>query len=158
MMKFIILLIMSLGLVSCGTQKKVEKKIENEIQSEKVVKRADLIDNTRDYIKNSETLSELQKKSLLSLQDKTVADLKQLSEEINKTKFVLVKIIIKPIVDEREVRILRNKIKKATKQIVSVENKSFEEARKIIDPLKEVRDREYLYNSFIMRHHDFWYY
>jgi hypothetical protein len=30
--------------------------------------------------------------------------------------------------------------------------KSFDEARKIIDPLKEVRDREFLYNSFMMRH------
>jgi hypothetical protein len=155
-MKKIITLLISLFLASCATQKLAEKRIEKEIQSETVVKQLDLAVNAQDYILKSENLTELQKKNLLALQAKTISDSKALSEEINKAKMVLIKTVLEPKVDEREVSILRKKIKKLSKKRMDLDFKSFDEARKIIDPLKEVRDREFLYNSFMMRHNYYW--
>ncbi|MGZ3788107.1 MAG: hypothetical protein ACXVLQ_06260 [Bacteriovorax sp.] len=148
----IFLLFVLIFLCSCAAQKLAEKKIEKEIQSEQTVKRSEVAENTREYILKSETLSELQKKGLLSLFDKTNAELKSTGEEINKAKLVLIKTILEPKVNEREVSILNKKLKKLSKKRMDLDSKSFAEARKIIDPLKEVRDREFLYNSFLMRH------
>jgi hypothetical protein len=142
--------------LSCATQKIAEKKVENEIRNETVVKQSDVTENARDYILKSKSLSELQKKSLLALQDKTIAESKTLTEEMNKAKLVLIKTIMEPKVNEREVSILSKKIKKLGKKRMDLDYKSFLEARKIIDPLKEVRDREFLYNSFMMRHNYYW--
>ncbi|MDD4974565.1 MAG: hypothetical protein PHY93_09465 [Bacteriovorax sp.] len=155
-MKKIITLMAFIFLSSCTTQKLAEKKIEKEIQSETVVKQSDLAENAKNYILQSETLSKLQKKDLLSLQDKTMAESKALNEEINKAKMVLIKTVLEPKVNEREVAILRKKIKKLSKKRMDLDFKSFDDARKIIDPLKEVRDREFLYNSFMMRHNYYW--
>lgn len=152
----IVLILFSMILFSCATQKAAEKKIEKEIQSETVVRREEVTESARDYILRSETLSELQKKNLVSLFDKTNTELKAMSEEINKSKLVLVKTMLRPKVNEREVFILNKKIKKLSKKRMDSDFKSFDEARKIIDPLKEVRDREFLYNSFMLRHHYYW--
>lgn len=151
-----LLLSLLLLLTSCATQKKAEKKVEIEIKNEPVVKPSDVIENSREYILKSDTLSELQKKSLLALQDKTLAESKALNEEISKAKLVLIKAVLQPKVDEREVSILRKKIKKLSKKRMDLDYDSFTETRKIIDPLKEVRDREFLYNSFMMRHNYYW--
>jgi hypothetical protein len=151
-----LLLISSLLFFSCAAQKKAEIKVEKEIQNESVVKQADVADSMREYILKSETLSELQKKSLLSLQQKTILDSRTLSDEINKAKLVLVKKVLQSKVNEREVSILKKTIKKLSKKRMEVESSAFDKARKIIDPLKEVRDREFLYNSFMMRHNYYW--
>ncbi|MBC7537363.1 MAG: hypothetical protein H7281_00975 [Bacteriovorax sp.] len=149
-------LVSAFFLSSCTTQKIAEKKVENEIRIESVIKQSDVAENARDYILKSESLSELQKKSLLKLQDKTIVESKALSEEMNNAKLVLIKTILEPKVNEREVSILSKKIKKLGKKRMDLDYKSFLEARKIIDPLKEVRDREFLYNSFMMRHNYYW--
>jgi hypothetical protein len=152
--KILILFLLVSSLVSsCATQKKLEIEVEKEIQQSTVVSRSDVTTNAREYILNSKTLSEQQKQSLIMLQDKTEAETKTMIEEKNKAQLVLVKTILEPTVNEREVYILRKKIKKLDKQRMDLDEKSFTEARKIIDPLKEIRDREFLYNSFIWRHH-----
>lgn len=152
----IVLILFPMILFSCATQKAAKEKIEKEIQSETVVRREEVTESARDYILRSETLSELQKKNLVSLFDKTNTELKAMSEEINKSKLVLVKTMLRPKVNEREVFILNKKIKKLSKKRMDSDFKSFDEARKIIDPLKEVRDREFLYNSFMLRHRYYW--
>jgi hypothetical protein len=153
MKKTIKLLILFLLVSSCASQKKLEIEVEKEIQQATVVTRSDVTKNAREYILNSKTLSEQQKQNLIMLQDKTEAETKIMIEEKNRTQLVLVKTILEPTVNEKEVYILRKKIKKLDKQRMDLDEKSFTEARKIIDPLKEIRDREFLYNSFIWRHH-----
>ena len=59
------------------------------------------------------------------------------------------KTILEPAVNEREVNILNNRIKKLNRKKSNLDYKYFKEARRIIDPLKETRDREFLYNSFL---------
>lgn len=152
----IFLVFTSILLNSCSSQKKAEKNIEKEIKTVTVVSQSEVAENAREYILKSQSLSETQKKSLLSLQDKTLAESKALIEEINKARLVYIKTILEPKVDEREVSILKKKIKKLNKNRIELDSKLFSEARKIIDPLKEVRDREFLYNSFMMRHNYYW--
>lgn len=148
----------SLVFFSSCANKEVKKKVEIEIQSTPVENQKELEISTREYIFHSTTLSDLQKKQLLSMYDKTDSEMKNLSDEINKSKLVLIKTILQPSIDEREVGLLRMKIKKLSKKRMTLDLKSFDDARKIIDPLKEIRDREFLYNSFLMRDHpSFWY-
>ena len=61
-MKKIILMLLILELSACGTQKKAEKIVEQEIQSEKVTKQSEVVENVQDYINNSTTISAFQKK------------------------------------------------------------------------------------------------
>lgn len=139
-------------LSSCASHKAAEKNVEQALQNETAIKRSDVTENAREYILKSKTLSESQKKDLLSLFDRTDEESKTMTEEINKTKSVLIKTILQPNVNEREVDILNKKIKKISKKRMVLDSKSFTDARKIIDPLKEERDREFLYNSLMMRH------
>ncbi len=154
---YFIIILLVLSSCASTTHKTAEKKVEQEVKNETIVKRSDVTENAREYILKSQTLSELQKKDLLSLFDKNSADLKMLSEEINKSKAVLIKIILGPKVNETEVTILNKKIKKLSQKRMDLDFKTFADARKIIDPLKEVRDREFLYHSLMMRDRYYWY-
>lgn len=152
----ILLLVLFVLLPSCATQKAAEKKVETQIQAETVQSPEDVVDNARKYILKSNSLTDIQKKDLLALQDKSFAESKALKEEINKAKLVYIKTVLQPKIDEREVSVLTRKIKKLNKKGMNLDTKLITEARKIIDPLKEVRDREFLYNSFMLRHNYNW--
>lgn len=145
-------LFLSLLISSCASQKSAKAKIEKEVQSETTVKRSEVTESARDYIEKSNTLSVTQKKDLISLFDRTNDEARKMTEEINKTKSVLIKTILQPYVNETDVSILNKKIKKLSQKRMDLDFKTFNDARKIIDPLKEERDREFLYNSLMMRH------
>lgn len=156
-MKKIILLLFLLNFVSCASQKVAEKKIEQEIQSEKVTTPSDVTEYVHDYIQKSSTITALQKKDLINLFDKSNSELKATTEEVDKAKVVLMKTMLEPKVNEREVYILNSKIKKLNKQKLNLDYRYFKEARRIIDPLKEIRDREFLYNSFLRMDRNYYY-
>lgn len=149
--KIMSLMILTVLISACASQKAAVKKVETEISQEPVAKETEVTQNVRDYILNSKTISDQQKTELLTLQDKTSAQATALDEELNKARMILVRTVLQPRVNEREVSILRKKIKKLSRKSMELEYKAFAEARKIIDPMKEARDREFLYNSFIMR-------
>jgi hypothetical protein len=142
--------------ISCAAQKIAEKNIEKEVQNEKVTIVSDLGDNTKSYIQKSETLTQFQKQSLLILFEKSQIENKNLSEEIAKVKLVYLKTILEPKINEREATILSRKLRKLSKSRLEADFKTFADARKIIDPLKELRDREFLYNSFMLRRNYYW--
>ena len=160
MSKIIINMITSLAFLafftSCATQKAAEQNVEKKINTETALTQEEVVENARKYILKSESLTETQKKDLITLQDKNYSMSKSLREEINKSKLVYIKTVLQPNVNEREASLLVKKIKKLSKKRMELDSKLFSEARKIIDPLKEVRDREFLYNSFMMRHNYYW--
>lgn len=150
------ILLLSLALFSCAAQKRAKEKVENEIKNEEILNQSNLEQSSRDYILNSKTITDEQKKDLISLQDKTMAESKKINEEMTKAKMILVRTMLTSKVNEREVFILRNKIRKLGKKKVDLDFKSFLEARRIIDPLKELRDREFLYESYMLKRNYYW--
>jgi 2-phospho-L-lactate guanylyltransferase (CobY/MobA/RfbA family) len=138
-------------LSACASQKVAEKKVEIEIKNETVVKRVDVATTARDYITKSNTLSQEQKNSLLALQEKTLSEAKSINEEINKIKMVLIKTLMEPKINQKEIAILKKDLRKLSKKQLETSLSAFEEARKIISPIKDRGDKEFLFNSFMMR-------
>lgn len=138
-------------LASCASQKAAVKKVETEIRNETVVKQEDVAANARAYITNSSKLTAEQKTSLLALQEKRQSEQKNISEEINKVKMVLIKTLMEPKVNRKEVSVLKKDLRKLGKKQIETSLAAFEEARKIISPMKDQQDKEFLFNAFMMR-------
>lgn len=141
-------------LASCAGQKAAVQKVEEEIRNESVVKAEDVSSNARTYITNSSRLTADQKSSLLALQDKSEAEAKSISEQINKAKMVLVKTLLEPKVNKKEVSILKKDLRKLSKKQIEATLGTIESARKIISPLQDHGEKEYLFNSFMMRQYN----
>lgn len=138
-------------LASCASQKAAEEKVHAEVKNETVVKSEELAQNAHSYITNSKTLSAEQKASLLSLQEKTQTESKALNEEINKTKMVFMKTLMEPKINKKEVSVLKKDLRKLGKKQMEMTLNAYEEARKIISPISDKGDKEFLFNAFMMR-------
>lgn len=153
-MKFTKVLIASFSVLliaSCSNQKVVEEKVKAEVKNETVEKREDVIVSTRDYIMNSNNLTADQKSKLLALQEKTSKEARAISEEINKTKMVLVKTLITPKVNEKEVLVLKKNLRKLAKAQLEKTLSAIEEGRKIISPIKNQEEKEYYFNRLMLK-------
>ena len=138
-------------LSSCAGTRVVEEKVKTEIKNEPAVKRQEVAATAREYIEKSASLSTDQKVSLIALQEKTLDKTKNINEEINKTKMVLIKTLMMPKISEKEVSILKKNLRKLSKKQIETSLTAFEDARKIIAPISDLQDREYLFNTFMMR-------
>jgi hypothetical protein len=138
-------------LASCASQKTVEQKVQTEIKNETVVKREEVAVTARDYITKSNNLSAEQKSKLLALQEKTVSESRAINEEINKTKMVLIKTLMETKVNQKEVSVLKKNLRKLSKKQMDKSLAAFDEAHKIISPVKDRGDKEYLFNTFMMK-------
>jgi 2-phospho-L-lactate guanylyltransferase (CobY/MobA/RfbA family) len=131
-------------LASCASQKTVEQKVQTEIKNETVVKREEVAVTARDYITKSNNLSAEQKSKLLALQEKTVSESRAINEEINKT-------LMETKVNQKEVYVLKKNLRKLSKKQMDKSLAAFDEAHKIISPVKDRGDKEYLFNTFMMK-------
>lgn len=147
-----ILMICTLGILftACASQEE-RQVIHQQVDQEKVVSRDDLSASTREFISNSDKLTEKQRSSLKALQESTESDMKTLSEKINQTKMVLIKSLMEPKVDQKKVSILRRDLKKLEKEKMKKSLSSFDKAQRIITPVSDLETRERLYQSFLMR-------
>jgi hypothetical protein len=145
------------SLASCGTQSTTisqptaEEKVKIELKEETAVKREDVKTTTREYIMKSNSLTTDQKTKLLNLQEKTLAKVNAIDEDINKTKMVLIKTLMQQKPNPKEVGILKNDLRKLSKKQINVSIKAFEDAQAIISPIKDQADKEYLFNRFMLK-------
>lgn len=121
-------------LQSCAEQKTIEKKLENEIKSEPIVKQEDIIEAARDHIAKSPNLTENQKIRLISIQEKSSLEINVLKDEINKARMVLIKSAFEPTYKAKEVEILKKRILGLERKKLQAGLNAFTEARNVIDP------------------------
>jgi hypothetical protein len=142
-------LIMTLS--SCAQHQLAEQKVEKEIKAVTIEKSGVPAPTTRDFITNSDKLTNSQKIKLLELQEKTHAISDALKEEIEKTKIVLIQTVLEPKMNEHEFSILKKKITKLEKKRMENGFSAIAEARKIIEPRKNIQGREF-YQSLLHNH------
>lgn len=145
------LLVASLVLIGCGSQKKAEIHIEKEIREVEINRPASGAELARDMINKNDKFSADQKQKLLNLQDKTVNKLAEIKDEIDKSRLVLIQTVLEPKMNNREYNILRKKITKLEKQKLDITFRAISDARDIIEPEKDEKNREF-YRAFMHKH------
>lgn len=137
---------------SCAGQKTIEKKLESELKVEPVVKQDDIIESAREHISKSANLTEEQKKTLLSIQERSTTEINFLKEEINKARMILIKSAFEPSYNAREVEILKRKILALERKKIRVGLNAFTEARNVIAP-EQIRETKALNKVFFNEHY-----
>ncbi len=153
-MKRHLTLLVSLFLVASLTgcaHKAVEQKVDKNISEVIVQKNVTVGETARDLINKSDKLTEVQKKKLLEVQEKTHAQNVALREELEKTKVVLMQTVLEPKMNQSEFKLLKKKINKLEKQRLENGFKAISEVRNIIEPKKNVESRE-IYKNLINSH------
>lgn len=136
-------LVLALIVSSCAHNKSAaEQKIENEIKEVPASQAKSLEKTIKEQIAAS-TLSEDQKTKLAALDAKAHAEHTAITEEIEKTKVVMVQTVLSPKMDQQEFSILRKKIVDLDKKRMENGFKTLREIRKIINPqAANTQDRE----------------
>ena len=117
------------GCAHSAQEKRLDSKVSQETE---VNSRADLQTETTDLIDSAATLSADQKGKLRELRDSTRARLDDLSSNSLKLRAVLIKDLISPQYDEREVELIKSKIKKLENERINTIFGSVEQANKIL--------------------------
>lgn len=116
----------------CAQQRIAKEKVENEIRE--VPPQTVKTETTREFIINSDKLSQVQKNQLLELQENFSARSSSLKEQIEKTKVVLIQTVLDPEMNEREFNILKKRITKLERERMQNGFDAIKEARNIIQP------------------------
>lgn len=140
---FITSLVAIATLPSCAGHKVTEQKVEKEIQAVNLNTQESTQEANRNFIMNSDKLTDDQKKMLVDLQVKTNAQMSETKNEIEKTRQVLIQTILEPKMNQREYSILKKKIVKLEKNRVEIGFKALNEARSIIAPKANAENREF---------------
>ncbi len=146
-LSLISVLLAALIATSCAHNSKVEQKVESEISAVPAQKTESLSQTIKAQI-NSSNLSSEQKEKLLGLVEKTHAKQVALTDEIERTKVVMVQTVLAPKMNKREFKILKNKIKSLDKERLELGFTTIAEVRKIIAPNASTQDRE-IYKAVI---------
>lgn len=149
--KQIIAIVLVSTLSGCAAQKLAESKVDKEIKEVIVQENTGAAQSARDFIMKSDKFSQNQKEKLLALQEKNHAQTLALKEEIEKTKMVLMQTVLDPKMNETEFAILKKKITKLEKQKLEAGFKTISEARSIIEPKKNLENKEH-YKAFLLNH------
>ena len=118
---------------SCARNKTTSEKVEQEVKAVPASMTKSIEHTVKEQIQAS-TLSQDKKDKLLALEEKAAAERKEITEEIEKTKVVMIETVLAPKMNEKEFNTLRNKIKALDKKRLDNGFRTLREVRKIIDP------------------------
>nr|BDT29090.1 hypothetical protein BHI3_25560 [Bacteriovorax sp. HI3] len=118
---------------SCASNKTTTEKVEQEVKAVPASMTKSIEHTVKEQIQAS-TLSQDKKEKLLALEEKAAAERKEITEEIEKTKVVMIETVLAPKMNEKEFNTLRNKIKALDKKRLDNGFRTLREVRKIIDP------------------------
>lgn len=154
MKRYLTLLVTVLALASltgCAEHKVAEQKVEKEMKEVSIPAKETIAESAHDLIMKSDKLTDVQKKKLLELQEKTHTQSVSLTEQIEKAKMVLIQTVLEPKMNEHEYAILKKKISKLEKERMENGFKAMKEARNIIDPKKNVEGSQF-YKAYLHSH------
>ncbi|QDK41072.1 hypothetical protein DOM21_06310 [Bacteriovorax stolpii] len=118
---------------SCASNKTTTEKVEQEVKAVPASMTKSIEHTVKEQIQAS-ALSQDKKDKLLALEEKAAAERKEITEEIEKTKVVMVETVLAPKMNEKEFNTLRNKIKALDKKRLDNGFRTLREVRNIIDP------------------------
>lgn len=145
------MILISLTFSSCAAQKKANQKIDKEVQAVVIDRDKTPSDVARDYILNSDRLSDSTKTRLLELQRNTKSKSDELTDKIEKTKIILIETVLEQKMSNREFGILKKKIAKLEKERMENGFEALNQARKIISPKGNVEELKF-YRPYLHEH------
>lgn len=124
---------LSTAVVFLGCAQKAEKEIARKMAVEPPVANVEEFSTQSDHIlENAEALSDAQRAQLIVLRRETLNRLDQQDKTEMQLRLVLFKEILKPEYSQREVNLLKQKIKKANKQKYTIWIEAFKESHRIL--------------------------
>lgn len=123
---------------SCAHNNATEKKVEAEI---KEVPASQTIAATIKEQIAASSLSAEQKEKLMALEEKAHAEQAAITDELERTKIVMIQTVLEPKMSQKEFNILKNKITALDKKRLANGFRNAAEVRKIIAPKATSQDR-----------------
>lgn len=136
----LVALLLSLAVASCANNSTTNQEIEKKIEETPVSTRP-LNETIKEQI-NASGLTAEQKTKLLALEEKSHAQHVAVTEEIEKTKLVMLETVLAPKMKQSEMNALKNKIRSLEKKRMDNGFATITEVRKIIAPEKNVQHTE----------------
>lgn len=136
---------------ACSSPSKVEQKVAEEIKNEKPLAPVEVSSTAREMISKSTNFSADQKKSLLDILTETQTKTQMLNTEMSKVKQVLMKTLLDPKSNDKEVMLLKRNLKRLSQKQVETTLSAIDKAHLIISPNTNHAEREFIYNSFLMK-------
>lgn len=132
-LSLIAMLAAALVVSSCASNKTTSEKVEQKVKAVPASMTKSIEHTVKEQIQTS-TLSQDKKDKLLALEEKAAAERKEITEEIEKTKVVMIETVLAPKMNEKEFNSLRSKIIALDKKRLDNGFKTLREVRNIIDP------------------------
>lgn len=140
-------LVAALIISSCAHNNATEQKVETEIKDVPASQTQSIAATIKEQITAS-ALSAEQKEKLMALEDKAHKEHMAVTDEIERTKVVMIQTVLEPKMSQKEFNILKNKIIALDKKRLDNGFKTAAEVRKIIAPTATAQDR-LLYKAVI---------
>lgn len=134
-------------MVSSCSSNKVEQKVEKEIKEVPAAQSKSIGETIKEKIAASALTAE-QKEKLMALEEKAHAEHAAITDEIERTKVVMIETVLAPKMSQREFSILKNKLISLDKKRLANGFKNAAEVRKIIAPTATSEDRQ-IYKAVI---------
>ena len=129
------------------------KKVDQEISTEPPVKDStELSVKARALINSSTSINPEQKTKLLALQEKTTAELKDLQAQSLKIRSLLIQEVTGSDYNEKEIWVIKNRLKKNESQKLLTYFNAVDEANKILGRDSELERRQELMHSITEVH------
>ncbi|MEA9356056.1 hypothetical protein SHI21_07585 [Bacteriovorax sp. PP10] len=125
---------------SCAHNKATEQKVENEIKEVPSSQTKSITGTIKEQIAAS-SLSAEQKEKLMALEEKAHAEHTALTDELERTKVVMIQTVLEPKMSQKEFNILKNKITALDKKRLANGFRNAAEVRKIIAPTATTQDK-----------------
>lgn len=136
---FLATLTAALIISSCANHK-TQQKVEAEINNVQPSQTKSIAQTIKEQISASNLTSE-QKEKLMTLEQKAHSDYVALTDEIERTKVVMIQTILEPKMNQNEFKILKNKIISLDKKRLDNGLRTISEVRKIIAPTATSEDK-----------------
>jgi Spy/CpxP family protein refolding chaperone len=140
-LSIITLLFAALIASSCAHTSPTEQKIDKEIKGVNPTQTKAISATVKEMIATSNLTPE-QKSKLAAIEEKSHAKHAAITDEIERTKVVLIQLILSPEMSQKEFKIVKNKLIKLDKERMDSGFATAVEVRNIIAPKATVQDRE----------------
>lgn len=130
-------------LTGCAENSIAKKRIEAEIQSVQTQPHEVVIITPRELILNSPDLTPTQKEKLLKIEENNRDKYTRITDEIEKTKIVMIQTILKPDMNQQEYKILKKRLLKLDKERIDNGFASITKARDVVAPIEKLKKTQF---------------
>ncbi|MEA9357847.1 hypothetical protein SHI21_16570 [Bacteriovorax sp. PP10] len=136
----ILLLILTTG---CAENSIAKKKVVAEIQNVPTQYHEEVVITPRELILSSAELTPTQKEKLLIIEENNRDKYTRITDEIEKTKIVMIQTILKPKMDQKEYQILKKRLLKLDQDRIDNGFASIAKARDVIAPMEKLQKTQF---------------